>query len=366
MNYGNGNTLAQPLPSQASGSMLPPAASGSGSNAFAGLPLFPFGVFGQQTSAPFTVPNGQVPQAPWLNPFQSQQPTIPDSEDFTKSDEYDNVLFNGLTAARTYGISYLTAMNCIPVTPGRSVLWWKQYYLEHMRRIDRLVLRGTHAPTPFSASTSVNHIKPTPGPSHSMSRKPIPRPGPSSSKLKLKRKAPSPTPESDLESTSSESESQSESEENKDDDDDESSVEDTPRRTRRRLSSRQSKHPNDLSSPSPLKQAPKTKVWRKHVYHLTIPRRLPTSPPRPPAPVQIKRGFAFTDEDKSYFVRFLLWEAKMGTTLTKAAYIKKMNEQVPHHTLMSWDTFWNRAEPKGQVILEQGREMARRAQDRSA
>lgn len=101
---------------QASGSMPPPSTmSGYGGFAMPG-PALPFilnSLLAQQSSASFTLPNGQFPQAGWQNPVQQQQST-PDSDDFSQSDEYDKVLVNGLVAARTYGISYLTAINCIP------------------------------------------------------------------------------------------------------------------------------------------------------------------------------------------------------------------------------------------------------------
>ncbi|KZV63499.1 hypothetical protein PENSPDRAFT_691569 [Peniophora sp. CONT] len=354
MNYGN--MFAQP---QASGSqMLPPTAPGFNGFPAPGpaLPYFLNNLFAQQqSSAPFAQPKSQLPQASWSNPLQQQQSNS-DVDNFTRSDEYDKVLVDGLRAARTYGISYLTAINCIPSTPGRSVSWWKLYYLEHMRRIDRLINSGGTTSARASGSSSNNPAKPTSkrpstsGDIHhaiSLAYESKPRPGPSSSK----RKARSPTPVSESEHSSAESEVDDD-----DDDDEESAATPSPPRTRRRLPSLKKRN-NDTSTET----KPAQRVWRKHVYHLHIPKALPSAPPSPPAPVRTTRGFAFTDEDKAFFINTLLWGAKQGSALTKTQYIEKLAKQAPHHTVMSWGTFWNRAEPKGGVILEEGFKVAKRA-----
>lgn len=229
-----------------------------------------------------------------------------------------------------------------------------------MRRIDRSILRGGHAPTPDSN----NPVKPTAGPSHTSAPP----------KLRMKRKAPSPTPVSELESAVSQSESEEEDDEEDDYEAGGTATRSSPPRTRRRtLSSKVQQH-NDSTQ---AKKQPQ-KIWRKHVYYLDIPKRLPNAPPTPPPAVRLNRGFAFTDKDKAYFVNFLLWHAKTGSVLTKAVYCKKMSDevseapyplphtmwlnsmQVPHHSEMSWGAFWNRVEPKGLAILEEGRRMAKK------
>ena len=109
--------LAQP--SQASGSMLPPVVPGFGGFATPGpIPPLQFILNNlhtqQHQQQPTATTNGQMARAPWPNTLLQQQQSTTDTNDFSESDEYDNVLVTGLGAARTYGISYLTAINCIP------------------------------------------------------------------------------------------------------------------------------------------------------------------------------------------------------------------------------------------------------------
>ena len=195
-----------------------------------------------------------------------------------------------------------------------------------MRRIDRLIERGGHAST--SGFTGPVKSKAAFSQPSSLSSAPKSRPGPSSSK----RKAPSPTPVSELESALSQSES--EDEDGDDDNEEAAAARYSPPRTRRRTSSGKSRGAFDTAKKSKPSTSAQTKIWRKHIYYLDIPKRLPSSPPTPPPPVRLTRGYAFTDKDKTYFVNFLLWEVKSGADLTKAKICKKMSDQVSQVVLL--------------------------------
>lgn len=71
-----------------------------------------------------------------------------------------------------------------------------------------------------------------------------------------------------------------------------------------------------------------------------IPTRSPT-PPNIVIPATTRKGAnKYTQEDKDYFAKFLLFELKRDPELSKIDLCEKLGEKAPHHTAESWKNYW--------------------------
>lgn len=291
----------------------------------------------------FQPPPQPVPQ----QQQQQQQPTKATHQDVeleyrnARSAQLDKTIVLFLRAAQSSNMTRYAILEDMDGNHGHSAEWWKTYYLVFADDIDRAVKAGTVNDDHPNDRPLTNRTKPLNGgsalrPVHFPSI-----PGPSSSSTARKRKA-RPASPSPSEST-----------------DNDEHV-DAPASHRSsgsvRKIARCAEQHVDPASDSDEVRGDAAKALEP-MYKLTIPSSLPEHAPLAPTNlVPGGRGYMFTDEDLTYFVATILWQAKTEPNASKRTIVTTLSEQASHHTFGSWEAFWKRA--KGPDVLSEGLRMA--------
>ncbi|VDB90303.1 unnamed protein product [Peniophora sp. CBMAI 1063] len=276
----------------------------------------------------------QQPLAQPLPPVQKSKDPVEEEEleyRNARTEQFDRTLVQLLLAARNLGMTKFAMIGRMGMSYGHSPDWWKNYYLVFADDIDRQMdeaggARGSaRVDSSASASTSSQSTSDSAD----------------SIKAGQKRKAPllSPAPEG-LKSSSASGASASR-------------AAPPARKAARRCQERLQDGSDDDYVDSDRED---TYGRSRRTYTLSIPSIMPDkSPDSPTKLVACTKGYRFTEEDKEFFVNMILWQLKLDNGVSKKSILNALHEKAPHHSVMSWETFWKHA--NGQKIQDQARRM---------
>ncbi|THH11199.1 hypothetical protein EW145_g823 [Phellinidium pouzarii] len=71
---------------------------------------------------------------------------------------------------------------------------------------------------------------------------------------------------------------------------------------------------------------------------------LPAAPPRSPSPPVANPGQKYTDQDDIFFFKRIAYDLARNPDLSKANLCDILAEKAPHHSALSWRTYWVRKE----------------------
>ncbi|KAF9076138.1 hypothetical protein BDP27DRAFT_1313957 [Rhodocollybia butyracea] len=205
----------------------------------------------------------------------------------------DRLLIDTLVDARARKDNFKSALNSLHAKNGHSASLWKDYYLEHKDRIDAHVSlsmqqKGITEPPPA--------VKPSPPSS------PLPV-LPSKRKVSNHRQKAS----SSLSNTSNS------------------------------LTTGRRSTINSITAPSPS--------YSSRLPPPNAEVKIPEPPSRTPSPptklIFRGRGYKFTEEDKEFCIKFIQWRLKDDPSLTRNALCDQLAQKAPHHTSLSWASWWS-------------------------
>ncbi|EMD42154.1 hypothetical protein CERSUDRAFT_110691 [Gelatoporia subvermispora B] len=235
----------------------------------------------------------------------------------------EKFLVESLVHAEKNQRTYLQALEGLQGVNNHPGAAWKDYYLVHRKRLDRLVadalLHKPHGELLQSSSNASRSHADNIASSGTLAKDMKPK-----QRCELPRSIPPPK------------------------------VKITARRSPERVVKREPKPSAPLrvkrerSSP-PLKTV---KTQRKPILeHVSLhpnfeETRVPEPPSRSPTPptrvVPRGRGNAFTPEDHSYFIAFLQRRLAERPRSTRDELCKTLEEKVPHHSAAAWLSYWSR------------------------
>ncbi|TRM66400.1 hypothetical protein BD626DRAFT_487678 [Schizophyllum amplum] len=237
--------------------------------------------------------------------------------DRSEEDIIVHTLIQGLNA----GVSYKEALNSLHGKRNHSASLWKDYYLDHKHRLDRVIeARITPRPSMSAEPPSAPAV---------MKRQPV-------------KEEPSPEPSS-------------------------ASAKRTQARARHEsASSRPS--PRQTSSVPPAKKSRRTFnsiTGPEAVFDERLPPphadlKTPEPPSRSPTPptliVAAGRGNKFTPQDRDFFLKFISWRLKENPTLTRGELCDALAQKAPHHSSQSWASYWSNHHDLPDKILASAKE----------
>ncbi|PCH33748.1 hypothetical protein WOLCODRAFT_160317 [Wolfiporia cocos MD-104 SS10] len=277
-------------------------------------------------------------------------------------------LVQALYESEMKGQTYCQALDSLHAINNHSSMMWKNYYLEHSKRINKLVA-GRRNTTPVSLNgrpvrseettsrpeQSGGHTPPVGPMQVSRTRPELPRSrnqrdqhgeasasstaryrGEQSTSAQPQRRNIVPLPRSttsqQIVTTQRLHVPRHSPPSVSEDDSSENSKEARPAPIRKQLAVKAPRMPLSTSD----------RVRRSSRNEIRIPTP-PTRSPTPPTRVEpAARGTKFTDEDKVFFVKFLQWELGRNPRLTRSELNRMLAEKVPHHSAHSWDNQWAR------------------------
>ncbi|KAH9937055.1 uncharacterized protein B0H18DRAFT_968928 [Fomitopsis serialis] len=283
----------------------------------------------------------------------------------------DARLARALYESENNGQTFRQALEALNDVNGHSTMQWRDYYLDHGSRIHKLMNK-------LAAPQVVSQALPRPqthlvSPPTTVASTPAGRPSVSMSQDKEHRDEhpvfPPPIPRSTQPTaTISRPVSQSAS----------SRLVDRGRALERPKPSSSSRHrERDLSyspecpakNPRPLRRHQSDEDWNLHPNSAEI--RLPPRPSRAPTPptlvVIAKNGLGtkFTEEDKKFFVDFILWEVGKDGSLSKSEVQNRLAQQAPHHDASSWGGYWTRNSDLADKVYHTARAISGKAAPQS-
>ncbi|KII82992.1 hypothetical protein PLICRDRAFT_180821 [Plicaturopsis crispa FD-325 SS-3] len=107
------------------------------------------------------------------------------------------------------------------------------------------------------------------------------------------------------------------------------------------ISTRRGKQKASYTSGSPSPQPPSPSHPATPGRHLTG--LIERSPIHPSLTVPAGPGHAFTDEDKRFFRRTLVYEIRKNPEVSRVEIIRKLHAKAPHRSENSWDHHWARS-----------------------
>ncbi|KAH9950436.1 hypothetical protein B0H21DRAFT_723370 [Amylocystis lapponica] len=87
----------------------------------------------------------------------------------------------------------------------------------------------------------------------------------------------------------------------------------------------------------------------------------PSREPTPPTRVEFAaRGNKYTEDDQAFFIKFIQWKLKEDPTLAKEPLCTLLSQKVPSHSAPSWSTYWTRHSELPDEILREANSNAPR------
>ncbi|KAI5123548.1 hypothetical protein M0805_003368 [Coniferiporia weirii] len=78
---------------------------------------------------------------------------------------------------------------------------------------------------------------------------------------------------------------------------------------------------------------------------------LPAAPPRSPSPPVANPGQKYTDQDEIFFFKRIAYDLARDPDLSKASLCDILAEKAPHHSSLSWRTYWTRKDDVADKML---------------
>ncbi|EGO30923.1 hypothetical protein SERLADRAFT_345204 [Serpula lacrymans var. lacrymans S7.9] len=95
---------------------------------------------------------------------------------------------------------------------------------------------------------------------------------------------------------------------------------------------------NSITAPSQTQDVPNLLPPHASIIVPDVPSRSPTPPT---LIIAGNRGNKYTEEDRSFFLKFISWELKNDPSLSKKELCEKLAEKAPHHSATSWAGHWH-------------------------
>ncbi|OBZ76031.1 hypothetical protein A0H81_03083 [Grifola frondosa] len=238
------------------------------------------------------------------------------SEDniFAESFADDKVIAQTIVKGRGGGQTVREALEALHGVKNRSAQWWKDYYMEYSESINDLVARtakyaqAASAPAPASLSAAVQGLEPFNVTTSAVISEPT-----LAKHHRDSHRRDIPAQRTEGSGTC-----------DKLDVDDSVSGTGVPSMANEKLSA---------SAPS-----------------LYLSLDIPSRPPTPPTKVEkTGPGNKFTEDDKEFFVKLILWELSRDSSLTRSKLMRLAAEKTPHHPYGSWTKFCSKGEPRLQL-----------------
>ncbi|KZT05989.1 uncharacterized protein LAESUDRAFT_701511 [Laetiporus sulphureus 93-53] len=253
-------------------------------------------------------------------------------------------LVQALHESESKGQTYRQALEALNGVNNHSAAMWKDYYLDHAKRIERLIanLRASNAeekwPTSSTLSRSTGqsahlYASSSSSPVDYVQRSPYPSPSRSNVSSSSVRPTEAELPRQNTSNrrahpsssrnikTGTSSRQQTRMSTRAQDDEDQGAL-------GSRKTARQKKQRGSISSSSTRVNLPR---W---------PSRSPTPPEEVIANVTGQN--LYTIKDKDFFVKLLQWELGKNPELQRESLCKLLAVKVPHHSLASWSSYWHR------------------------
>ncbi|KAI0963725.1 hypothetical protein AcW1_000720 [Taiwanofungus camphoratus] len=108
--------------------------------------------------------------------------------------------------------------------------------------------------------------------------------------------------------------------------------------------------PQNQKSKKRSKGKRKNALWDEagfvSLYPINALVRIPDPPSRSPTPptrvVPRGKGNRFTKEDHEFFIKFIQWELQKDPNMNRSQLCRMLAEKTPHHSEMAWSAYWNR------------------------
>ncbi|KAL5495375.1 hypothetical protein ACEPAI_838 [Sanghuangporus weigelae] len=273
---------------------------------------------------------------------QPQQQHVPtpvfDQPEMRTPQPSDNPLLAQILYEQTKrGLTYKVALESLHGHNGIMAFAWKDYFLENKQTIDALV-DNLSRQTPSSSNVSAKQRSSSPVVNNSFRPSPAAERNPTHPRTKSE----------DQKSRASEERSASIPKKGK-------SKENTPTRvvtTRKEEANGKSKHKSSETrgdTPSrrtlnSLSSAPSNDLLAKIPPAVAIDEStgLPAAPSRSPSPPPPGPNSRYTEQDAIFFFRRIAYDLARHPELSKAGLCEILGQKVPHHSALSWRTYWHR------------------------
>ncbi|KLO17069.1 hypothetical protein SCHPADRAFT_994695 [Schizopora paradoxa] len=267
--------------------------------------------------------------APPASRSQLPTPATEAQKPFVPMDEHKlaQVLFQQTTS----GVTYKAAIETMHGFDGYAAYAWKDFYLEHKQKVDRIVDDyKAHAIRPsVRLEERPNDVKRELSASVSLSAKE------EQQQQRKKSKEGSNPPKASKEKDKGKVKSRAR---------EEVSISSASRR----------KTFNSLSvtpADNLLALVPPGVAIDAHTGLPAAPSKRPTAPTSVISKGFRGRGNAYTEEDTAFFYQLAAWELANNPNATKGSICELLSELAPHHSALSWRTFWGRHEDVADKML---------------
>ncbi|KII87139.1 hypothetical protein PLICRDRAFT_176926 [Plicaturopsis crispa FD-325 SS-3] len=273
---------------------------------------------GQCYTHPFV--GSMYPMPPWVQippvPYNSFGPSLSTSTSSPFTPDEEDAIVTALEHGVVTSTDACSALETLHGRNGRNQQEWKDHYLRNKLRIDKLVdnSKGKYTKNSSAAASPPSNDNPNGSKSRSLSSIR------SANKRHIVDYA-------------------SDSEPNR---------RGFPRRNVENkthlgasTSTRRGKQKASYASTSPSPQPPSLSRPAPPGRHL--PDLIERSPIHPSRTVREGPGHAFTDEDKHFFRRTLIYEISKNPDISRVEIVRKLHAKAPHRSEYSWDHHWTRS-----------------------
>ncbi|TFY57217.1 hypothetical protein EVJ58_g7154 [Rhodofomes roseus] len=280
----------------------------------------------------------------------------------------DARLVRALYESESNGQTYRQALDSLSEVNGHSAGQWTDYFLDHGSRIHRLINKlAAEAAVPPAPPRQPTQLASPPA---TASNTPVARPFLSATRDEgrdIRPASPPPIPRStqpaaaplrpSLQSISSRAP-------------DRGRAQGRPPPTS--SSGRRDSYSPDcpMKNPRPPRRHASSEDFNLHPNsaEIRVPQRPLHAPTPPTHAVRTPNGLGntFTDEDKKFFVDFILWEVGKDASLTKTELYARLAQKAPHHDAASWNRYWARNTDLADKVYRTAKASAEKATRRSS